>query len=310
MRPPRAKRAYFRTASATLISVSAAASGVSVPVAADGSSNAAAGRPQFSARPISATTALPLSVRPLVEPRSAVPVISLVVGGERGGLFFTRSSCRARAASCECRRRWDRPAARLAPGRAPGWIGQCRGGLGAARAPPVACGSGRVSPERAAGGAAAAVRSRRGSRCVAAVPRGGPGSGGVGAGWPRAEQAVAAGVAPVAAGVAAAGVVAGVAGAAGVAVAGAVAGAAGARRGQLCARILDLGLRREAMAASPPAGHLGRPSRRGVVAGGGSRRCATSEPVTQSAAIAGRSPTRARTAVFLIIPQSPKAPAS
>jgi hypothetical protein len=45
-------------------------------------------------------------------------------------------------------------------------------------------------------------------------------------------------------------------------------------------------------------------------AGGGFSALATSEPVTQSAAIAGRSPTRVRTAVFLIIPQSPKAPAS
>ena len=47
----------------------------------------------------------------------------------------------------------------------------------------------------------------------------------------------------------------------------------------------------------------------GAAAGGFSAR-ATSEPVTQSAAIAGKSPTRVKTAVFLIIPQSPKAPAS
>jgi hypothetical protein len=40
--------------------------------------------------------------------------------------------------------------------------------------------------------------------------------------------------------------------------------------------------------------------------GGGFSARATSEPVTQSAAIAGRSPTRVRTAVILIIPQSPK----
>jgi hypothetical protein len=47
----------------------------------------------------------------------------------------------------------------------------------------------------------------------------------------------------------------------------------------------------------------------GAVAGGVSA-LATSEPVTQSAAIAGSSPTRVKTAVFLIIPRSPKAPAS
>ncbi len=75
MRPPRAKRAYLSTASATWISVSAAASGVSAPVAGDGTSKAAAGRPQFSARLISPTTALPLSVRPLVETQTGVPVI-------------------------------------------------------------------------------------------------------------------------------------------------------------------------------------------------------------------------------------------
>ncbi len=55
-----------------------------------------------------------------------------------------------------------------------------------------------------------------------------------------------------------------------------------------------------AAAAGVPAG----------AAGGGFSALATSEPVTQSAAIAGRSPTRVNTAVILIIPQSPKAPAS
>ncbi len=73
-RPPRAWRAYFSTASVSVISACACASGVGAPDGSCGSAKSRALRPQSSALRISASTAVPLPVNPLSDTHSRAPV--------------------------------------------------------------------------------------------------------------------------------------------------------------------------------------------------------------------------------------------